>query len=810
MMGNLLHVLVKPSAGTPKGPLVGSGERRGAAQGVEPLKCEGERTIGSGLLVLLALLAPCALAAQGTSDVKMPVLPAARIDGPPAPVAPAVINRDDEGNATVRAIRLTEPIRLDGRLDEAVYQTVLPLTGFLQTLPDEGEPATEETEAWITFDDENIYVSGRLWDSAPESEWVANEMRRDSPQLRNNDTFSVLFDTYYDRRNAVLLYTNPVEARFDAQVTNDGNANADWNMIWDARTGRFEGGWTVEMQIPFKSLRYRPGKSQTWGVQLRRGIRRKNEWAHLTQAPRSAVRGNNGGSAILRVSVAGTLVGLEAPEASRNLEVKPYAISGAKTDRAAIPATSNDGYVDAGLDVKYGVTENLTADFTVNTDFAQVEADEQQVNLTRFELSFPEKREFFLEGQGIYQFASSQITSSSGSENTPTLFFSRRIGLESGELVPILAGGRVTGKVGSFDVGALSIQTGKDEGLGIESTNFTVLRLRRDVFRRSSIGALFTGRSASTVADGSNQTFGLDASFSFFDDFYLTGYYAETRTLGLRADDQSYQGSFNFISDLWGAALEHLQVGENFNPEVGFLRRRGFRETVAYARFSPRPASIEAIRKLTFQVSMDYLENAEGRFVESRQGQGRLQIEFESSDLLDLTYTDSYEFLDEDFRVGGVTLPPGRYAFRDLGVSFGFGLQRWYSGTLAVQRGSFYNGDKTTVGLRAGRVSLSERLSLGSTLSLNWVDLPEGSFRTDLAVTRINYAFTPRMFLGGLVQYNSGNDSFSTNLRLRWEYRPGSELFIVYTEARDTDVFDRFSELSNRGLTVKVNYLLRP
>ena len=767
-------------------------------------------TVGTGLATCLALLAPRAIAAQVQGDVQEAARSELRIDGPPPPVPPAVINRDDRGNATVRAIRLTEPMRLDGRLDESVYRDVPPITGFLQTIPDESEPATEKTEAWITFDEENVYVSARLWDEAPESEWVANEMRRDSPQLRNNDTFSVLFDTYYDRRNAVLFYTNPLEARADIQVTN-GTPNQDWNPIWDARTGRFEGGWTVEMQIPFKSLRYRPGKSQIWGVQLRRAILRRNEWAHLTQIPQSAITGNTGGAGILRVSSAGTLVGLEAPEASRNLEIKPYAISGAKTDRAAIPATSNDGYVDAGLDVKYGVTENLTADFTVNTDFAQVEADEQQVNLTRFEISFPEKREFFLEGQGLYRFAPPQFGAFAGSENAPTLFFSRRIGLESGELVPILAGGRVTGKLGSFDVGALSIQTGKDEGLGIESTNFTVLRLRRDVFRRSSIGALFTGRSTSTVADGSNQTFGLDASFSFFDDFYLTGYYAETRTLGLRADDQSYQGSFNFISDLWGAALEHLQVGENFNPEVGFLRRRGFRETVAYARFSPRPASIEAIRKLTFQASMDYLENAEGRFVESRQGQGRFQIEFESSDLLDLTYSDSYEFLDEDFPVGGgVTLPPGRYAFQDVQVGFSFGLQRWYSGTLAVQRGSFYGGNKTTVGLRGGRVNVSERLSIEPTVSFNTVDLPQGSFRTDLAVTRINYAFTPRMFLGGLVQYNSGNDSFSTNLRLRWEYRPGSELFIVYTEARDTDVFDRFSELSNRGLTVKVNYLLRP
>ena len=766
-------------------------------------------TVCTGFSTFLTLLVPGALAAQTRGDIDG--LARARIDGPPAPVAPAVISRDDRGNATVRAIRLIEPFRLDGRLDEAVYRDVPPLTGFLQTLPNEGSPATEETEAWIMFDEENVYVSARLWDSAPESEWVANEMRRDTQQLRNNDTFSASFDTYYDRRNAVNFYTNPLGARADLQHTNEAYGNSDWNPVWDVRTGRFEGGWTVEMQIPFKSLRYRPGTSQIWGVQLRRAIRRKNEWAHLTLIPQSAVRGNSGGTAIIRVSRHATLVGLEAPAASRNLEIKPYAISGVETDRAAIPATSNDGYADAGLDVKYGVTQNLTADFTVNTDFAQVEADEQQVNLTRFELLFPEKREFFLEGQGIYQFASSGFFSSAGSENIPTLFFSRRIGLESGELVPILAGGRLTGKMGSFDVGALSIQTGEKEGLGVESTNFTVLRLRRDVFRRSSIGALFTGRSASTVADGSNQTFGLDARFAFLQDLSLTGYYAKTRTPGLSEDDQSYLGNFSYQSDLWGAALEHLRVGENFNPEVGFLRRRGFRETLASARFSPRPASIEAIRKLTFQASLDYLEDAEEGFVESREGQVQFQIEFESSDLFDLAYTDSYELLERNFRVNRkVTVPPGRYAFRDVNIGFSLGLQRWYSGNLAVQRGSFYDGDKTTVGLSGGRVNVSTRLSLEPSLSFNWVDLPRGSFRADLAIARINYAFTPRMFLGGLVQYNSDNDSFSTNLRLRWEYRPGSELFIVYTEARDTNVLDRFSELSNRGFTVKVNYLLRP
>ena len=291
--------------------------------------------LDAGLALLLTLFVPCDLAAQIQRDGLGTAPSELRIDGPPAPVPPAVVSRDDRGNATVRAIRLSEPILLDGQLDEAVYETTLPITGFLQTIPDEAEPATEKTEAWITFDAENVYVSARLWDSAPENDWVANEMRRDTQQLRNNDHFSVLLDTSYDRRNAFLFYTNPHEARADIQVTNEGNPNQDWNPIWDVRSRRFEGGWTVEMQIPFKSLRYRPGRSQLWGVQLRRTVRRRNEWAHLTQIPQSAVSRGTGGSAILRVSAAGTFVGLEAPEASRNLEVKPYAISGLETDRAA-------------------------------------------------------------------------------------------------------------------------------------------------------------------------------------------------------------------------------------------------------------------------------------------------------------------------------------------------------------------------------------------------------------------------------------------------------------------------------------------
>ena len=491
-------------------------------------------SVGLGLATLVCVLAaPPPSSAQAGPDARaLPAEPGGVvIDGPPAPVAPAVITRDERGTATVRAIRLDAPLTLDGVLDEAVYSDVKPITGFIQTLPDEGSPATETTEAWITFDREHVYVSGRLWESAPPGEWVANEMRRDAAQIRDNDTFGASFDTYYDRRNGNNFYTNPLGARADVQHMNEGSANIDWNPIWDVRTGRFDGGWTVEIQIPFKSLRYRPGTEQIWGVQLRRSIRRKNEWAHLTLIPRSAVRGSNGSTAIIRASRHATLVGLEAPEASRNIEIKPYGISGLRTDRtASVPV--DDGFWDAGLDVRYGVTENLSADLTFNTDFAQVEVDEQQVNLTRFRLFFPEKRDFFLEGRGVYDFAEARFTAGASSPNTPTLFFSRRIGLERGVVVPILAGARLTGKVGPTNVGALSIQTRDEPKAGVESTNFTVLRVRQDLLRRSTVGALFASRSASTVAEGANRTFGVDGTFSFFQDLYVNTYYAETRTSG--------------------------------------------------------------------------------------------------------------------------------------------------------------------------------------------------------------------------------------------------------------------------------------
>ena len=384
------------------------------------------------------------------------------IDGPAPPVAPQTMSRDDAGRTTIRAVSLDEILTIDGRLSEPVYESVIPVSNFIQQVPNEGMPATEQTDAWVLFDADNIYVSARLFDSSPESNWVANEMQRDSFQLIFNDSFSATFDTYYDRRNGVGFLVNPIGGMFDLEITDEGNPNPDWNPIWEVQTGRFEGGWTVEMQIPFKSLRYEASTEQVWGIQLSRTVQWKNEESYITRIPISA------GPGVFRLSAAGTLTGLEVPGDNRTLEIKPYAIGSLATDRLASPAISNQAAGDFGVDLKYGVTQNLTADFTYNTDFAQVEVDEQQVNLTRFNLFFPEKREFFLEGRGIFDFGKGarRITGAipalrpgaggfMGGGDVPTVFFSRRIGLDQGNTVPILAGGRLNGKVGKFSIGEI-------------------------------------------------------------------------------------------------------------------------------------------------------------------------------------------------------------------------------------------------------------------------------------------------------------------------------------------------------------------
>jgi hypothetical protein len=505
--------------------------------------------------VLAALLVGLAATASAQPLSK----PLNLLDGPPAPIAPAVVARDADGRATVRATRISEGIVLDGRLEDAIYGRVAAIDDLIQQEPAEGQPVTEKTEVWMFFDDRNIYVSARCWDSQPERE-VANEMRRDGQGTNDNESFAVVLDTFYDRRNAFLFQVALAGGLFDGYITDERDMNRDWNTVWDGRTARFDQGWTVELSIPFKSLRFKPGREQVWGVNFKRVVRWKNEMQYLTRIP--AALGRRG---LNKLSSAGTVVGIEPPQSGRNFEVKPYGISGAQRVQPLAGSAATTGQLEGGVDVKVGLTEGLTADATYNTDFAQVEEDEQQVNLTRFSVLFPEKREFFLEGQGIFQFGGVQNPGRGGAgggggnnpgnpmpTDVPVLFFSRRIGLDAGLEVPIDVGGRVTGKTGPYSVGVIDIRTRDVSTVGVPPTNFAVLRLKRDILRRSAVGILYTDRSNSSFDQASaSRAAGIDGVFSFYENLNINTYVAKSVTSGEKSGT-SYRAQIDYNADRYG------------------------------------------------------------------------------------------------------------------------------------------------------------------------------------------------------------------------------------------------------------------
>jgi len=718
-------------------------------------------------------------------------------EGPAPPELPTTAARDAEGRTIIRAVRLTAPLRIDGQLDEAIYTAVAPISDFIQTEPAAGEAATERTEVWISFDSDNVYVSVRASESQPDR-MIVNEMRRDSGNLTQNENFGFALDTFYDRRNSVNFSFNPIGGRQDGQNTNEGTWNGDWNPIWDLEVRRGPGGWTAEAAVPFKSLRYQPGAAQVWGIQLRRVNRWKNEISFLAPVPDGA--GNNG---LSRTSHFATLVGIEAPGSSRMFDVKPY-MTADLTRSAPAPGGSDVLGKDVGFDVKYGLTPGLTGDFTYNTDFAQVEADEQQVNLTRFSLFFPEKRDFFLENQGIFNFGGA----GNYGGDTPTLFYSRRIGLDQGRVIPIEAGGRLTGRAGPYSIGLLNLQSGSDSSAGVPSTNFSLVRVRRDILRRSAIGVMATRRSQISGGGGAGDTVGVDGAFAFFTSLSMQTYWAKTFTPGLQDHDTSYRTQLYYNSDRYGLSVQRLAVGRNFKPEMGYVRRPDFAKNQINARFSPRPTRIPSIRKFNYQVGAQAFRNNDGR-LESSELTGEFKIEFASSDELQIEYHSNFERLFLPFTLAdGVTVAPGDYDNTTLRAEFGIGQQRTASGTIFFEQGAFWDGDRTVFGYSSGRVKVNAHLAVEPGLSINRVTLPVGSFTAKLMTSRVTYTITPLLFVSSLVQYNSSNSTVTTNARLRWEYRPGSELFVVYNEGRDAET-SGVPDLQNRSLIVKVNRLLR-
>ena len=721
------------------------------------------------------------------------------IDGPPEPVAPAVASRDEAGHVTIRAIQLTDPLTLDGRLDERLYHDNDSVRDFIQQEPLEGQPATDRTEVWVAYDDDALYVGARLWETDP-SKRVTSDMRRDATNLYNNDHFAILIDTFYDRRNGYAFFANSQGGISDLQVTNE-NPSSDWNAVWETRAADFEQGWTIEFRIPFRSIRFEEN-SRTWGINFRRLVRWKSEASFLSHI--SAAYARNG---LYRTASAATIVGIEPPAGLRNIDVKGYALGSTLTNRAAIPAISNRGDGEFGADVKWAVTQSHLVDLTYNTDFAQVEDDEQQVNLTRFSLLFPEKREFFVEGSQFFAFGTQNGTFNN--PELPTLFFSRRIGLENGGAVPIVGGARLMGKSGPYRIGLLQMRTDDAPAIDAAATDFSVIRVQRDILRRSRIGVMGTRRAPSSTGSVRNVAYGVDSMLQLTDNTQITHYLAKTDTPGRPGSDVSYRSRWNWNPDRWSVDVEHLYTGEDFNPEVGFHRRaEGFRRSHGKFEFSPRPRNLRGVRKLAYAADVDYFEDAHGGRVQSRDEQAVFRVDFNSGDVAQVDATRTYEAILVPFLVAkDVSIPAGSYDYTITRASYTFGSQRRVSGAVSTRYGSFYGGTLREVGWR-GRVEFSPRLYAEPTVSWNKVALAWGDGNNNLVSNRLTYTLTPRMFVSALVQYQSRTDSISTNARFRWEYQPGSELFVVYNDGRTT-LTRGLPDVQNRSFIVKVTRLFQ-
>ncbi|MDE2659102.1 MAG: DUF5916 domain-containing protein [Acidobacteriota bacterium] len=725
---------------------------------------------------------------------------ASRILGPPAPAAGEAVSRDTDGRVTLRAFRLSEPLTVDGVLDDPVYDQVPAAGGFLQQEPNEGAPASESTRVWVFYDAENLFIAADLEHPGP---LMAGEMRRDHMRIGWNDSLQIVLDTFYDRRNGFLFHTNPLGALYDAQVTDERNTNADWNTVWWVKSRIVNGGWTTEIQIPFRSLRYAAGGAQLWGINFQRNIKHRNEKVFFTPTPQAYNR-----EALIRLSNAATLVGLEAPPGSRRMEVKPYAI-GSQT-HAPLHDTLNEWSGDVGADLKFGVTEGLTADVTWNTDFAQVEDDETQVNLSRFSLFYPEKREFFLEGQGVFDFGGRQTRAfgGQGPSDAPIPFFSRSIGISGGSAVPILGGARLHGRAGAYTMGLMNIQTGTVPGLDVESTNFSAFRMKRDLFARSNIGVIATHRNISADGSGANSLYGVDGNFAPTENIRINSYYMATSDAGVDTGHQaaSYMGQFRYDTDLIDVSAERLYLGEDFDPGMGFVRRRDFTKNGGSFTLAPRPRGIEAIRQFEFKAEANQYDRPDGQ-METREYNVEGRAIFESSDRFVVTHTVTEEHLLEGFPLSSeVRVPAGSYRFARSGVRFWFGTHRAVSGYVRYEFGDFFGGTRQEVGYW-GRAEVNRRIAMEPNISLNWITVPGGEVRAQVSRLRATYTVSPRSFVGALVQYNSAAQLYSANVRFRWEYSPGSDLFVVFSTNRDGD--DGLSGLTDRALVVKFTRLFR-
>jgi hypothetical protein len=688
-------------------------------------------------------------------------------------------------------VRAAGSVTLDGTLDETAWAAAPVAKDFIQNDPDEGAPATYDTEVRVVYDDEAIYFGVLARDDQP-GLLTISDIKKDF-NTGTSDGFRVVLDTFADRRNGYQFATNPAGAKWDAQMANEGRENnANWDGIWEVSARVTETGWTAELKIPFKTLKFDRADPQTWGVNFERKIRRLNEDSYWSPLPRIY--------SLERVSLAGTIEGMRSVRPGRNLRFKPYALG--STNSITGFDTIRNG--EAGFDVKYGLTSGTTWDFTVNTDFSQVEADEQQVNLSRFSLFFPEKRDFFLENSGVYQFGGGGGGGGGGAaggrqngSQDMRLFFSRRIGLsDAGEVIPILAGTRLTGRAGDYTMGALNIQQ-RDAGR-VPSTNFTALRMRRDILANSDVGVMMLNKDES--GSHYNRVAGVDANFRFgflTMDAYAVRTFSPSEYIPGTGEEFAARGHANYQTRTWQFRGFYNVIGERFNDEMGFVPRVGVNNGLMFVgrAFRPEWLSRIGIRETRPHWQMEIFQRRDGLGLESRYQDWHLPFNFHDGGFLEVGVNPNVEEVRVPFTINtarGVRVDPGRYEFNEWFFLWRTNSAARFSFDSRYSIGEFYDGYRR--GYTFGpAVRVNEHFNASVNLQVNDIDVSNGSFVSTLVTSRVNYNFNTRMFVNALLQYNTDSRQLSSNLRFNIIHRPLSDIFIVYNERHDerTDRIDR-------------------
>jgi hypothetical protein len=687
----------------------------------------------------------------------------------------------------------TGPV-IDGVLDEAVWAGAEVIGTFLQQEPTEGAPASERTEIRVLYDAGSLYFGIRAFDSDPDGV-VATEMRRNADRILEEDNIQIILDTFMDSRSGYMFVVTPRGARLEQQVSDEGeggrrgasaNINRDWDGVWSAQARITPEGWVAEVAIPFSTLRFPDARGQGWGVNFMRNIARKNEQAYWAPIPR--------GYGLTRVSLAGSMTGLEGLRSGRDLRVKPFVLGGGKQSTLDGVRT-RESTTEVGVDLRYGITAGLNLDLTLNTDFAQAEVDDERVNLTRFALFFPEKREFFLENAGQFN-----VGTTTSMDRMADLFFSRRIGLtESGGRVPLLGGARMSGKVGRNSLAILSVQT--DEAFGQSGENFLVTRYSRDVFSRSRVGGIFVNRSE-WGGDRYNRTAGLDFTLAPHPALSVNGFVAGTSTAGEGGDGMGGHVRAAWLDPRWNVYGEFTNLADEFNPEVGFVPRRGIRTSKLHLERTPRPGRF-GIRVLQPMYNITYTTDQGGRLLSQRHHY-MVGSDWEDGSTFIVWYNDYRERLDEPFVLRpGLVVAPGDYRFGEWRFWYMSNRAARVFGSLSWSPQDFFDGRRTDSSVQLG-VRLTPQLATEAGFTRNDVDLPEGAFTADIGTFRLDYALSPDMQLRSLIQYNSLTEQWSSSARFRFTYRPGSDLYLVYDNVRR----DGLVEVRDHQLILKATYLM--